>query len=78
MEIRNAGNDNTPEDVLEALKASSLEGFFLDWSPAHRREYLNWIAEAKKPETRKKRIAKAMDMISAKCSESKAKEERTL
>ena len=30
---------------------------FSDFSPSHRREYVEWIEEAKRPENRQKRIA---------------------
>jgi hypothetical protein len=29
----------------------------------HRREYAEWIAEAKRPETRERRVAKALEML---------------
>lgn len=34
-------------------------------APSHRREYLAWIAEAKKPETRARRAAQAASMLAA-------------
>ena len=55
-----------PKDFAAALKAGGLDGFFAGCTNAHRREYLNWIQEAKRPETRNKRIALAVKMISAK------------
>lgn len=33
------------------------------FSPAHRREYKEWVADGKKEETRKRRIAQALEMI---------------
>ncbi|HET6143323.1 MAG TPA: YdeI/OmpD-associated family protein [Candidatus Acidoferrales bacterium] len=42
-------------------KATSVFGAF---SPSAKREYIEWIAEAKRPETRDKRIATAIDWIS--------------
>ena len=39
---------------------AALEGF----SPAARRDYVDWIAEAKRDETRQKRIASAVDWLS--------------
>jgi uncharacterized protein YdeI (YjbR/CyaY-like superfamily) len=41
-----------------AAKAT-LEGF----APSHRREYVEWINDAKRPETRAKRIAEAIGML---------------
>ena len=41
-----------PEDFAVALECASLAAFFADCTGAHRREYLKWIAQAKRPETR--------------------------
>ena len=60
---------NIPQDFTDALKAAGLAGFFADCTGPHQNEYLKWIAEAKKPETRQKRIAKAVQMLSSKCAE---------
>jgi len=52
-----------PADLALALSASgraTLEGF----APSHRREYLVWIAGAKRSETRIRRIAQAAQMLS--------------
>jgi uncharacterized protein YdeI (YjbR/CyaY-like superfamily) len=40
--------------------AATFEGF----SPSHKREYLEWIAEAKRDETRARRIAQAIEWLS--------------
>lgn len=45
-----------PEDVRSALEQAGLLGRFLSWPPSHQREYLVVIEDAKKPETRRKRI----------------------
>jgi uncharacterized protein YdeI (YjbR/CyaY-like superfamily) len=58
-----------PEDFSDALKTAGLEDFFAICTDAHRREYLQWIAEAKRPETRKQRIQKAVKMLADKCAE---------
>jgi len=65
--------NNIPQDIADALKSAGLAEFFADCTPAHRNEYLKWIGEAKKPETRKARIGKAMQMISNKCAEEKTR-----
>ena len=62
-----------PKDFLNALKKSGLDEFFADYAPSHRREYLKWIAEAKRPETREKRIQKAVKMLSDKRTEAAAR-----
>jgi uncharacterized protein YdeI (YjbR/CyaY-like superfamily) len=66
-------NEPLPTDVMAALQAAGLSQFFADCTAAHRREYLKWIGEAKRPETRAKRIAQAMRMIAAKRAEEAAK-----
>ena len=52
-----------PRDFAEALQAAGLAAFFADCTAAHQREYLKWINEAKRLETRNKRIAQAVQMI---------------
>jgi uncharacterized protein YdeI (YjbR/CyaY-like superfamily) len=58
-----------PQDFTAALQAAGLAEFFSDCTAPHQNEYLKWIAEAKKPETRQKRITKAVQLIGAKCAE---------
>ena len=69
---------NFPEDLVEALASTKLTEFFAGCTPAHQREYLKWIAEAKQPETRKVRIAKTMKLLAAKATEenSRRKQQR--
>ena len=55
-----------PADVVAALKKSGLRPSFDALSPSHQREYLKWIAEAKRPETRQARIEKTVQMLSKK------------
>lgn len=61
-----------PKDFTEALKQGGVWEFFVDCTPAHQREYLKWISEAKKPETRQRRIEQAVERIAAKKAEEKA------
>ena len=54
----------TPPDLVAALKknkkaATAYENF----SPSHRREYVQWISEAKTDETRKKRLDQAIEWM---------------
>ena len=60
---------DVPKDFSDALKEAGLAGFFSECTASHRREYLKWIGEAKKSETRKKRIEQALQKISSKCAE---------
>lgn len=53
-----------PPEFVAALEATpaakaTLEGF----APSHRREYVEWIAEAKRPETRERRIGQAIAQL---------------
>jgi len=46
-----------PDDVLEALNGVPLvKARFERLPPSHRSEYLKWVLEAKKPETRARRL----------------------
>jgi uncharacterized protein YdeI (YjbR/CyaY-like superfamily) len=54
----------TPADLTAALKKSAkARKTFEDFSPSHRREYIEWITEAKREETRKERLGKAMKWL---------------
>jgi len=68
----------TPKDFSIALEKAGLADFFSDCTNAHRREYLKWIDEAKKPETRQKRIEKAVQMIAAKSAEENRRSKKTI
>lgn len=55
---------NIPDDFKAALTADSGAGsFFERLSYTHRKEYVRWIEEAKKQETRRNRIEKAIEML---------------
>jgi len=50
-----------PEDLAAALaKNAKAAKAFGDFSPSHRREYVEWITEAKREATRAKRVAQAV------------------
>ena len=56
----------TPADFTAALrKNKKAAAAFAAFSPSCKREYVEWIVEAKRPETRDKRIATAVEWISA-------------
>lgn len=56
-----------PKDFTEALAAKPVaQTAFAKLPPSHRREHIEAIEEAKKPETRSRRIAKAIDMLTKK------------
>jgi uncharacterized protein YdeI (YjbR/CyaY-like superfamily) len=51
----------TPEDMLSALKKNKKAlSSFGDFSPSHKREYIEWITEARTEATRKKRLDQAI------------------
>jgi len=53
-----------PGDLLEALSCSEKAKATFDNFPySHRKEIIAWIDDAKRPETRLKRIVKAIDML---------------
>jgi uncharacterized protein YdeI (YjbR/CyaY-like superfamily) len=64
---------DTPQYLTEALEKAGLREFFSGCTTAHRREYLKWIGEAKRPETRKARIERAMQLLSSKRAEERAR-----
>ncbi len=54
-----------PPEFTRALKASKkASAAYTAFSPSARREYIDWIADAKRPETRDTRIVTAIEWIS--------------
>jgi uncharacterized protein YdeI (YjbR/CyaY-like superfamily) len=54
----------TPAELTQALKANKQAAkVFAAFSPSCKREYIEWIAEAKRPETRDKRITQSIEWI---------------
>ena len=53
-----------PAELVAALKKNKAAiKAFAAFPPGQRREYADWIAEAKRPETRQKRVAQAVTWI---------------
>jgi uncharacterized protein YdeI (YjbR/CyaY-like superfamily) len=53
-----------PADLTDALKKNKKAKTAFDaFSPSHKREYVEWITEAKRDETRAKRVATAIQWI---------------
>lgn len=52
-----------PADLAAALDAAGVADRFAALSYSHRREHVQAVEEAKKPETRARRIAKAVDAV---------------
>lgn len=54
----------SPPDLQKALRANAAAAKgFKTLSPSHRREYIEWITEAKTEPTRKKRIATTIEWL---------------
>lgn len=52
-----------PEDLSAMMQREGLLEFFESLSYTHRKEYCRWINEAKKQETRIRRLEKAAEML---------------
>jgi uncharacterized protein YdeI (YjbR/CyaY-like superfamily) len=53
-----------PAELSAALKKNKAAGkVFADFSVSCQREYVDWIVEAKRPETKEKRVAQAVEWI---------------
>lgn len=54
-----------PAEFSEALRDNpEAEKAFNNLAPSHQKQYLAWIITAKRPETRKKRIAESIQLLS--------------
>lgn len=57
---------DVPAELAQALAgAAEASAAYNELSFSHRREYAQWIAEAKRQETRERRAAKALEMLQA-------------
>jgi uncharacterized protein YdeI (YjbR/CyaY-like superfamily) len=52
-----------PASFEKLLKKEGLLPFFETLSDTHRKEYCRWVTEAKKEETRWKRLERAVEML---------------
>jgi hypothetical protein len=56
-----------PEDLAELLRKNKAESdFFHSLAFTHRKEYVSWIVDAKRQETRSARLEKTIDMLKRK------------
>ena len=61
---RSAAPLEVPADLAAALKKNkAAAASFEKFSPSHRREYIEWITEAKRDETRLKRLATTLEWL---------------
>jgi len=57
-------NDEVPDFIKKVLKKNKkVWKRFNEMAPSHRKQYVWWITEAKKEETRQRRLKKAIEMI---------------
>lgn len=56
----------TPADLKKLLKKEGLLAGFEKLSYTHRKEYVRWIEEGKKEETRRRRLEKSVAMLKTK------------
>jgi uncharacterized protein YdeI (YjbR/CyaY-like superfamily) len=53
-----------PDDLASALRRNrKARDAFESFSPSHRREYIEWITEAKRAETRERRLATTIEWL---------------
>jgi len=52
-----------PDELAAALAAAGLRDRFDALSFTHRKEYVRWIEEAKREETRRRRLERAVEML---------------
>jgi len=53
-----------PEELAEAFSQYEVaEKIFTTLPPSHQKEYLRWIGEARRAETRRRRAARAVEMM---------------
>jgi len=58
--------DVAPPDLEEALAADpAAEERWRTWPPSHRRQYIFWVRDAKRPETRARRITEVVRRAAA-------------
>jgi hypothetical protein len=57
---------SVPPDLQAALEADpGAQTFFHKLSYTHQKEFVQWVEEAKRPETRQKRIQRTLDLLLA-------------
>jgi len=53
-----------PDDLAKALGENpQAASFFVALAPSHRREYIEWLTEARRAETRERRLLQAVDLL---------------
>ena len=52
--------DTVPDDLARALREAGVEEAFASLAPSHRKQYLYWVNDARREETRQRRIAETV------------------
>lgn len=65
VELDTAPRETAVPDDLAAAWDDDVRTFFSGLAPSHRKEWVRWIEEAKKPETRAARVSKAVESLRA-------------
>jgi uncharacterized protein YdeI (YjbR/CyaY-like superfamily) len=64
MTAKKAAPVKIPPDLAAALKKNDkARETFEAFSPSHRKEYIEWITEAKREETRQRRLARTLEWL---------------
>ena len=54
----------SPPELKTALaKNKKANAFFADLAPGYRKHFIGWIASAKRPETRERRVEEAITLL---------------
>ena len=61
--MQRAEEISIPMELAKELANHGLTEYFNDCTAAHKREYIQWLMDAKKPETRKRRALAAINML---------------
>jgi hypothetical protein len=65
IELDSAPRETPLPDDLAAALDDGARAFFDGLAPSHRKEWVRWVEEAKKPETRAARITKTTESLQA-------------
>jgi Bacteriocin-protection, YdeI or OmpD-Associated/Domain of unknown function (DUF1905) len=65
LELDTAPRESPLPDDLAAALDDGARAFFDGLAPSHRKEWVRWVEEAKKPETRAARISKTAESLRA-------------
>ena len=64
MALKKSPKFELAADIMEHLNRAGLLNKFQILPASHQAEYLKWVGEAKKPDTRSRRVTKLLNMLS--------------